>query len=69
MKKRKVKTYLDTLMGDKRFRGRFAQEYEKLEALAAKENGKEKHVTKKSIDNLKNSLKTHDITYRELAKK
>jgi len=53
MKKRKVKTYLDTLMSDKRFRVRFTQEYEKLEALAAKEKDQEKPVTKKFIENLK----------------
>ncbi|MFA4888841.1 MAG: AbrB/MazE/SpoVT family DNA-binding domain-containing protein [Candidatus Omnitrophota bacterium] len=29
------------------------EEYAKLEALAAKEKGKEKHVTEKFIDNLK----------------
>ncbi|MFH1458677.1 MAG: AbrB/MazE/SpoVT family DNA-binding domain-containing protein [Candidatus Omnitrophota bacterium] len=29
------------------------EEYAKLEALAAKEKGKEKHVTRKLIDNLK----------------
>lgn len=66
---RKVKTYLDTLMDDKGFRGRFVHEYEKLEALAAKEKGKEKGVTKKFIDDLKNSLRAHDATYRKLAKK
>lgn len=54
---RKVKTYLDTLMDDEGFRGRFAHEYERLEALAAKEKGKEKQVTKKFIDNLKKSCK------------
>ncbi len=50
---RKVKTYLDTLMDDEGFRGRFAHEYEKLETLAAKEKGKEKPLTKKFIANLK----------------
>jgi len=54
---RKVKTYLDTLMDDEGFRGRFAHEYERLGALAAKEKGKEKQVTKKFIDNLKKSCK------------
>lgn len=57
MKKKKVKTYLDTPMDDKGFRGRFAYEYEKLEALAAKEKGKEKRVTKKLINSLKKSCK------------
>jgi len=50
---RKVKTYLDTLMDDEGFRGRFAHEYEKLETLAAKEKGKEKSLTKKFIKDLK----------------
>lgn len=54
--KGKIKTYLDKLMENKKFRKRFAEQYAKLDALAAKEEGKEKRITKKFIDNLKKGV-------------
>lgn len=50
---KKVKTYMDRLMADKKFRKLFDKEYKKLDALAKAEKGTEKRITKKLIEKLK----------------